>query len=181
MTSAFESRGPRPARVSHHGVAADRLRSTRREARTWRMIVVGQRVARSIPTPSAEARPHRHRDRLAAWAFTGHFQRNRIPWRATPAPIASWSNGWRTAENALRSADLAWLCCEPSRDALHPHAVGRGATAPSARPIDARGFERSWPARLSRVARVPRAYLSHHGVAAYRPRSMRREARTWRT
>ena len=204
VVSAFESHGARPARVSHHGVAADGPRSTRRAARTWRGCVVGQRAARSIPTPSAEARPHQHRDRSAArrsrgfghrvripwraparfargvsadrprstrraartWrgcvvgqrgrapphavgrgstaptprqvggrGFEGLGQRVRIPWRASRARIAPWSSGRRTAEHAPRSADLAWLCCGPTRGALSPHAVGRGSTAPTPRQV----------------------------------------------
>ena len=46
-----------------------------------------------------------------------------------------------------------------------PHAVGRGAIAPTPRQVSGTGFESSWPLRLILVARSPRAYR----IMEYRP------------
>ena len=90
LATAFEPRGAHPARVSHHGVAADGPRSTCRAPR-----------------------------------------------------------------------ELAWLCCGPTRGALHPHAVGRGSTAPTLRKVVSTAFERSWRLRSNSVARGPREFRAN--------------------
>ena len=93
--------------------------------------------------------------------------------------FAPLSSGGRSAEHAPRSVDLAWLCCGPTRGALHPHAVGRGSTAPTPRPSRRQGAQTFLgSACVSRGARPAR--VSHHGVAADRPRSTRRAERAWR-
>ena len=143
LARAFESHGARPARVSHHGVAADRPQSTRRVARTWRGCVVSQHAARQISTPSVEARPRRYRNRSAACDLIGVSQRVRISWRVSRVRITSWSSGRQTAEHAPCSVYLACGYCGPTCDALHPHAVGRGATTPTPRPIGGVQFDRS--------------------------------------
>ena len=87
-TSATESCGARPARVSQYGVAAHGPRSTRHAARTWRGCVESQRAARSIPTPSVEAQPHQYRDRSAAGGSKGIVLTSALtPWRASRARI----------------------------------------------------------------------------------------------
>ena len=70
LTTAFKSRAARPVRFPSRGVSADLQRSTRRAVRTWRGCVVGQRRAR-LPTPSAGAHPHQHRDRSVAGNLKG--------------------------------------------------------------------------------------------------------------
>ena len=109
MASTFKSRGARPARVSQHGVAANGAWSTRRAARICRGCGLGQCAARSIPTPSVEARPHQHCDRSAAGDASRLGHRVKILWRASRTRIAPWSSGHRTAEHVSRCVDLAWL------------------------------------------------------------------------
>ena len=68
-----------------------------------------------LPTPSAGARSHQHRGRLAAQPSRCLSHRVQIPWRTSRALFALWRFGRSPTEHALRSSDLAWLCCGPTR------------------------------------------------------------------
>ena len=123
---------------------------------TW--LWCGSTCGALLPTPSVEARPHQHRDRSAARGATTLARCVRIIRRASRARIAPWSSGRRTDDHAPGTAELAWLCCGPTRGALHPHAVGRGSTAPTLRKVVSTAFERSWRLRSNSVARGPREF-----------------------
>ena len=167
--TAFESRGARPARFSPRGVSADRLRSTRRAVRTWRGCVVAQRGARSSPRRRLGSTAPTPRQ-VGGTSFESSCPPRSNPWCAARALFAPWSIGRPPTEHVPRSADLAWLCCGPTRGALLT-AVGRGSTAPTPRQVGGTGFEISQhlvrvslrePARFSPVEYRPTA----HGARA---------------
>ena len=133
----------------------------RRAARTWRVVVVWAKARGALlPRPSAEARPHRLRDWLAAGASKVHRPCVRLPWRVSRTRIAPSSIGRRCAEHAPRAPRrlYAWLCCGPTHGALHTHAVGRGPAASTPRQVGGCGFNTSWSPYFTPVASDPCAY-----------------------
>ena len=122
-------------------------------------------------------------DRLAAEDLTGLGQRVPIPWRASRARIA-WRSGRRTAEQAPRSADLAWLWC----DLCVGQCAALACSSPCRRPrldrtntMEGRRRGRRTILASAFECRCARpAHVSHHGVAADGPQSTHRAARTWR-
>ena len=93
-----------------------------------------------FPALSARARPHQNRGRLAAQPSRGLGHRVQIPWRASRVHFALQRFDSPPTEHTPRSADLAWLCCGPTRSIFlltllagaRPHQNrGRSAARPS--------------------------------------------------
>jgi len=73
--------------------------------------------------PSTGARPHQYRDRSAARSPKGCTHCSRTSWRAFRVLSAPWSICRPPTEHAccaVRSAQLEWLCCGPTRCAILP-------------------------------------------------------------
>ena len=136
IASAIESRGARPARVSHHGVTSDWPRSTRRVARRG-ACAVPHAIGRGATAPSPRLIDARGFERSCTARFESRGAR---PARVSQHEVA-----------ALRPRSIARAAqCGPGMVVARanarrgpPHAVGRGASAPMPRSVDARSFVRS--------------------------------------
>ena len=178
MNESFKSRGAHPARVSHHGEAADRPQTTCRVARTWRGCVMSQRAARSISTPSVEARLRRHRDRSAAWCLAG-LARTFESRGARPARVSHHGVAADIPRSTRRAA-RTWRGCVVGQRAARTSPCRRSRrdrtnTATGRRRGTRQVLTSAFASRGAQSARV-----SHHEVPADGPRSTNRIARTWR-
>ena len=117
MTTVFEPYGARLSCLSARGVSADRPRSMRRAAWTWRSCVVAQREARFSSSRqlglncviTATGRQHGFVS-VATTAFKSY---------GTRAPcISPRGVSADRPRSTSRSMDLAWLCCGRTRGAL---------------------------------------------------------------
>ena len=142
------------------------------------VVVVGLPAARSTPTPSVEAQPYQRRNKLAA--------RVRMSWLEILNPVARVprvlrSVEWRRTERGARAAQrglgvvVLWASVRRAPSPRRRSRLNRTNTATHRRQ-GAQTFLGS--ACVSRGARPAR--VSHHGVAADRPRSTRRAERAWR-
>ena len=178
LVTAFKSRGARPARYSPCGVSADRPRSTRCAARTWRGCVVGQREARSSP----HCRPGLDRtNTVAGWQ---HGLREVLVTAFKSRGVHSaryWPRGVSADRpRSTRCAAWTWRGCVVGQR--------RARSSPHCRPgLDRTNTVAGWQHGLqevlvtafnSRGARPARYWP--RGVSADRPRSTRCAARTWR-
>ena len=143
---------------------------------TW--LCCGPTQGALLPTSSAGARPHQHRDKSAARPPRGLYHRVRAPWRASRALFDPWKFGRTPTEHAPRSADLAWLCCGPtlarSSPCQRPGLVRTNTVTGRRHGV----WEVLTTAFESRGTR--RVRFTARGKSADRPRSTRRAARTWR-
>ena len=154
VTTAFESRGARPARASPRGEPADRPRSTRALADlAW----LSSRPTRGAlhPTPLAEAPLHRHRARSAAAA--SKRRDHSFEFRAARPARASPRGEPADRPRSTRAlADLAWLSSRPTRGALHPTPLAE-ALLHRHRARSAAAASNAEPQRSNPVPRGPRA------------------------
>ena len=177
--TVFGSYGVRPTRLSSRGESTDRPRSTRAVQCGLGVVVLwakaGRAPSHAVGEGSTAPTPRQVGD-------TG-FSRL---WSPRSNPVARSPRAFRPVENqptaygarALASADLAWLCFGPTWGALlptlsagaRPHKHRERSSRRSSKPV-ARALE----SRVKRPARI-----SHRGVSADRPRSMRRALQIWR-
>ena len=113
-------RGPHPFLPAENRPTAHRARASR-SAGLLAWLCCGPTRCALLPTPSAGARSHQHRGRLAARALGGRGH------CARPNSVAHGPRSYRPVDyrptahraRALRNADLlAWLWCGPTRGAF---------------------------------------------------------------
>ena len=163
------SRGPRALRPVKNQPTAHRARA---RWRTWRGCLRSQRGTRSTSrrwprlffTDTAPGRRLRLRNVVASASDS----RGARPARASPRGEQA-----DRPRSTRALADLAWLSLRPTRDALHPHAVGRGSSSPTPRQVGGCGFETcnhcielQWRAARARFApwRTSRPPTEHAGA-----------------
>ena len=110
LSTAFESRGARPARFSQGGVSTDRPRSTRSAQCGLGLVVLWANAGRAPPAPLAGARAHLHHDSSVARASNSLFHGVRILWRAARALFARCSIDRPPTEHARRAV-RTWNGC----------------------------------------------------------------------
>ena len=68
----------------------------------------------------ADAQPHKHCGMSVARAWKAHDHIILTPWRVARSLLAAWSKCRSPTEHMPGSADLVWLCCDPTQGMLLP-------------------------------------------------------------